>query len=68
MAHLLVDPELLVHALFPDKVGLVEIKGCSWDPERGLVRLQIEGIDVPQAEEVVAIFTQERRTTRFEPR
>lgn len=68
MARLLIAPELLFEQLFPDQIGL-EMMGAFYDPHRSVLVLDIQGPSVPpNANEVVAFVTMERRTTRFEER
>lgn len=68
MAKLQVAPELLINSLFKNAAPGVRIVGASFDHERGIVELDIEGPGVPQAERVSAVISVERFAVRFEPR
>lgn len=63
MAKLLVAPHLIVDALFKGSTPSTVILGASFDGQ--FVVLEIEGADVPDAEEVTATLSLERIRVAF---
>jgi len=63
MAKLHVIPELIVETLFKGAATGVRIVGASFDGH--VVVLDIEGVDVPDAEVVTAIMSVERFRVAF---
>ncbi len=66
MAKLRVSDEALLQALFPDQIGLT-LDGVKFDPERRLLVLELRGLCIPDADEIVAEITVQRRATHFRP-
>lgn len=66
MAKLKASPHFILNTLFPGKDDL-RLAGVSYDAERDLIVFDIEGRDVPDCEEVVAIITERVRTIEFKP-
>lgn len=67
MAKLQVAPELLAHSLFKDGAPGVRIIGASFDHERGMAVLEIEGPGVPDSDHINAVLSVERFSVYFEP-
>lgn len=67
MAKLRVTPEVLLQALFPDRVDLV-LHGAFYDWRDGIVLLDLGGSCVPDVPEVVAEITVQSRSTVFKPK
>lgn len=65
MAKLRVDPDFL-RQLMHLQYGSVKIIGASFDMAGNTIVLNLQGPDVPEAEEVVCIVTNQRTTARLE--
>lgn len=55
MSKLVVTPELLVEQLFERTQPDLRVTGASFDPERQVVLLEVQGPGVPVADEVIAV-------------
>ncbi len=66
MAKLRVDAEVLLRALFPDR-DLLTLRSIQFEPQHGIVVLDLTGHGVPDTDEIVAEIAIERRSTRFVP-
>lgn len=67
MAKLQVAPELLISALFERSQPFLSVRGASFDAQRNVIELDIDGPDVPQCERVVAEIHQRSFHVKFKP-
>jgi hypothetical protein len=69
MSKLAVSPDLLVQQLFECTQPDLRIVGASFDAQRQVVLLDVEGPGVPEADEIIAVcHRQPPLRVEFQPR